>query len=279
MTLWTCPSCKAFRYSSNGRTPLHVCGGLEGTRAHLVPEGTKARHVIVPSEDYAADIDRVAAVRTDYPDGSNSVVVLPPVARGFGQALKGGIGVQIMPGIARARAQGHFHHRYHDPELARMARMAFDLDARMAWSTSNWNCYYIYAIGTNTGKPSTDAFYAALFGNGVTPAQSTTAALTQYAGASSTWSTSNEVSGTGYTAGGYTGGTYSWAQSSNVLTFSSSSTPQWTGASFSAYGVFVYDHTSNAQGITWNYFGGIQTVTDNTFSISWNASGIGTITC
>ena len=53
----------------------------------------------------------------------------------------------------------------------------------MAWSTSNMNAYYAYGMGTNLVKPSTDSFKVALYGNTVTPAQSATEAVTEYAGA------------------------------------------------------------------------------------------------
>jgi hypothetical protein len=144
----------------------------------------------------------------------------------------------------------------------------------MAWSTSNGNAYYTYILGTNGAKISTDSFKTALFGNSVTPAQSSTAAVTQYAGAGSTWSTGNEVSGTGYTAGGVSISSPSWSQSSNVITFTSSGTPQWTSASFSAYGCIAYDTNATNQVVAWLSFGGQQTVTSGTFTISWNASGI-----
>jgi hypothetical protein len=145
----------------------------------------------------------------------------------------------------------------------------------MAFTTSAQNAYYTYVMGTNAAKPSTDSFKTALFGNAVSPAQSTTAALTQYAGASSTWSTSNEIAGTGYTAGGVSVSSPTWTQASNVVTFTSAGTPQWTSATLSnVYGCFVYDTTSSNQGISWNYFGGAQSVTGGTFTINWNASGI-----
>ena len=71
----------------------------------------------------------------------------------------------------------------------------------------------------------------------------------------------------------------SWSQTTNVVTFTSSGSPQWTTASFTAYGGLIYDTTTTNQAISWNYFGGAQTVTSGTFSITWNASGILTLTC
>jgi hypothetical protein len=150
----------------------------------------------------------------------------------------------------------------------------------MAWSTSNAVAYYVYLMGTNGAKPSTDAFKVALFGNAVVPAQSTTAALNEYAGSSSTWSTANEISGTGYTAGGVSVSSPTWTQSTNVITFASAGTPQWTSATLSGvYGCYVYDTTNSNTGISWNYFGGTQSVTGGTFTITYNASGIASFTC
>jgi hypothetical protein len=52
-----------------------------------------------------------------------------------------------------------------------------------------------------------------------------------------------------------------------------------------AFGCLVYDDTITAgtggiadQGISFNYFGGAQSVTAGTFTIVWNASGIAQIT-
>lgn len=154
----------------------------------------------------------------------------------------------------------------------------------MAWSASNMNSYYIYVMGTNVVKPSTDAFSVALFGNSVTPADSTTAAVTQYSGAGSTWSTGNEVTGTGYTAGGKSVTPVSWGPvsgttpGSSTVVFTSSGTPSWTTASFTAYGGLVYDTTVSNQAISWNYFGGAQTVASGTFTITWSGSGIAAFT-
>ena len=107
----------------------------------------------------------------------------------------------------------------------------------------------------------------------------TTAALTEYNGAASQWVTANESSGTGYTAGGTAVTPVTWTQSSNVVTFTSSGSPQWTGATITAYGCLVYDTTVNNEGLSFNYFGGQQVTTVGTFTISWNASGIATFTC
>ena len=76
----------------------------------------------------------------------------------------------------------------------------------MAWSTSK---VFAYTTGQTLAKAvswSADTIKVALYSsNTMTPDNTvTTAALTQYNGTSSQWVTANEVSGTGYTAGGVT---------------------------------------------------------------------------
>ena len=87
---------------------------------------------------------------------------------------------------------------------------------------------------TGTYVPLTDTMKIALYTNSATLDATTTA-----------YTTSNEVVGTGYTAGGNTlagnaissGGTTAW------LTFSDSS---WTTATFTARGALIYDSTQTA---------------------------------
>lgn len=130
---------------------------------------------------------------------------------------------------------------------------------------------------------STDSYKVALYGNTGTPDNTvTTAVLTEYAGAASQWITGNEVSGSGYTAGGVAVSSPTVTQTTNVITFTSAGTPQWTTATFSTNGCLVYDTTAASganEGLCYNAFGGAQSVTAGTFTINWNASGIATWTC
>jgi hypothetical protein len=183
---------------------------------------------------------------------------------------------------------GRAHHRsfvMSHGEILSMREVARRLEATMAWTTSNGNAYYLYALGTGVGKPGSgtpDSFKVALYGNTTTPAQNATAVMTQWNGAGSTWVNANEAvpaGGNGYTLGGVAVTPVTWTQGTNVVTFTSSGSPQWTSATFTAYGGLIYDTTTTNQGISWNYFGGAQTVTSGTFSITWNASGILTLTC
>jgi hypothetical protein len=150
----------------------------------------------------------------------------------------------------------------------------------MGWSNSKVFAFSVLTVGQNGVKYSTDAYKVALYGNSGTPDNTvTTAVLTEYNGAASQWVVANEVSGTGYSAGGVSVSSPTWTQSTNVVTFTSAGTPQWTSASFTAYGCLVYDTTVSNEGLCYNYFGGAQTVTSGTFTITWNASGIASFTC
>lgn len=150
----------------------------------------------------------------------------------------------------------------------------------MAWSTSDVFAYATLQALSKQLNLTSDSYKVALYAsNTMTPDRTvTTAVLTEYNGTASQWVTANEVSGTGYTAGGVAVTPISLSQSSNVIEFTSSGTPSWTTATFTAYGCLVYDTTVSNEGLSFNYFGGAQSVTAGTFTISWNASGIATWT-
>lgn len=92
----------------------------------------------------------------------------------------------------------------------------------------------------------------------------------------------NEVSGTGYTAGGRTmtcsAPTYDTATNETRMDASDVS---WTGASFTARYAVIYKDTgvaSTSPVIAWVDFGGDVTVTAGTFTIQWHANGVIKIT-
>lgn len=139
-----------------------------------------------------------------------------------------------------------------------------------------------FYAASSTQSFSGDTVNAALYNNSVTTATASTDTLAHnaYLATGGQWVTANEITGTGYTAGGVAVTPKAETFSSNVATFTSSGTPQWTTASFTAFGALVYDNTiTNKYAYCWNYFGGSQTVTSGTFTINWNASGIFAITC
>ena len=92
----------------------------------------------------------------------------------------------------------------------------------------------------------------------------------------------NEITGTGYTAGGVTvssptftaGGT-----NNSVATFTSATNPSWAGATFSANQAVLYQSSASTYqlGAFWD-FGGSVSVTAGTFTLTINASGLLTAT-
>ena len=108
---------------------------------------------------------------------------------------------------------------------------------------------------TGTYVPLTDTMKIALYTNSATLDATTTA-----------YSATNEVVGTGYTAGGNTltgnaissGGTTAW------ITFSDSS---WTTATITARGALIYDSTRANAAIAVLDFGADKTSTAGTFTV------------
>lgn len=150
----------------------------------------------------------------------------------------------------------------------------------MAWANSKVFARAVLNMGSNAVKPSTDAYKVALYVAAMTPDNTvTTDVLTEYNGTASQWVTANESSGTGYSAGGVSVSSPTWTQSSNVVTFTSAGTPQWTGATITTSGGLVYDTTVSNEGLCYTYWGGSQSVTAGTLTVNWNASGIATFTC
>ncbi len=88
----------------------------------------------------------------------------------------------------------------------------------------------------------------------------------------------NEVSGTGYTAGGATlaSKTVTYTGASNKLVLDAADSV-WTTASFTARYAIVYKDTGSAATspvLGFVDFGANQTVTAGTFTITWDADGV-----
>lgn len=84
----------------------------------------------------------------------------------------------------------------------------------------------------------------------------------------------NEVSGTGYTAGGATvsGKSVNYDSATNVTSLRASST-QWTGATFTCRYAVIYKSTGTASTsplIGYVDFGGDQSVSSGSFSVVWD---------
>lgn len=86
------------------------------------------------------------------------------------------------------------------------------------------------------------------------------------------YTTSNEVVGTGYTAGGVTltGATIGTSSTTAYVDFND---PEWTSASFTARGALIYNSTASNQSIAVLDFGGDFTVSSGTFRIVFPAAG------
>ena len=130
------------------------------------------------------------------------------------------------------------------------------------------------AAPTTFSSLSADTIDCALFGTTPTPDKTAAVASTGYN--TGQWTTGNESSGTGYTAGGTALGSKAFAidTGSSSICFTAAN-PSWTGATLSGvFGDLVYDATITAgtvakQGLCYNYFGGSQGVTAGTFTVQW----------
>ena len=94
------------------------------------------------------------------------------------------------------------------------------------------------------------------------------------------WSdlSSNEVSGSGYSAGGATLGSITLANASGTLKYDAADTSWTTATISSARAAVVYDDTlTNDPLICLVNFGADYASSAGTFQITWNASGIWTI--
>lgn len=93
----------------------------------------------------------------------------------------------------------------------------------------------------------------------------------------------NEVSGTGYTAGGATLTSFaaSYDTSTNVLKIDADDT-SWTTSTITARYAVIYDSTPGSDAtrplLAYVDFGADVSTTAGTLSITWNASGIATVT-
>ena len=156
----------------------------------------------------------------------------------------------------------------------------------MAWSNSKiFSAFVTDSFNrTNAFDLNADTFKAALYDNDITPDQTVATANTIY-NAGQWTAAGNEVSdGTEWDAGGepLTGVASNF--STNVFTFDADNTPSGGSSATLAnvYGCLVYDDTIAApvadQGVCYNYFGGVNSVTDGSFTIVWNASGVFSIT-
>jgi hypothetical protein len=112
---------------------------------------------------------------------------------------------------------------------------------------------------------ATDTIKLALFTSSASLGAGTTA-----------YSTSNEVSGTGYTAGGVTL-TSTTVSTSGTTAFFDADDPEFTSASFTARGALIYNSSNSDKAIAVLDFGGDFTVSSGTFKIVFPAAGTNAI--
>lgn len=155
----------------------------------------------------------------------------------------------------------------------------------MAWTDSRvfreWIVGPMFqASGTSYTGLDSDAVKVALFNNSVTPDRDAAVASTGYN--TGTWLTGNEVTdATNWTATGRTLASKTFTTpSTGVAMFDAADLAgAGTVTLTNAFGCLVYDDAITAgtvadQGVSFNYFGGAQSVTAGTFTIIWNANGI-----
>jgi hypothetical protein len=142
-----------------------------------------------------------------------------------------------------------------------------------AFPTDSFNGTALFDINSHT-------ISCALFGNSGTPDQTVAAANTAYNAGQ--WTSGNEVTATGWTAGGLTLTITTSGFSSTTYTFDASDRAGGaTDTVTNAYGILVYGNTLTTpvadQGICFNAFGGANSVTSGTFTVVFHASGIFTL--
>jgi len=120
-----------------------------------------------------------------------------------------------------------------------------------------------FGVGVIRASTAADTFKIALYSTLATLDSTTTV-----------YTTLNEVTGTGYTAGGNTlvisqVPTSTSSETTAWLNFSNSS---WTTASFSADGALIYNSTQGNKAVAVLNFGSTKTATAQTFTVTFPAS-------
>jgi len=154
----------------------------------------------------------------------------------------------------------------------------------MAWSDSRWFISLVKDALDNTSAIDlgSDTPKIALFDNSITPDRTVSSANSAYA--AGVWASGGVSDATGWPAAGRPLVSATWTQSSGTATYDANDTASansnTTLAAF--FGCLNYDDTLTTpvadQGISFNYFGGSNSVTAGSATVVWNASGICAIT-
>jgi hypothetical protein len=110
-----------------------------------------------------------------------------------------------------------------------------------------------------------DTYKIALFTSSATLDASTTA-----------YATTNEVTGTGYTAGGVTLAGFTRSNSGTTAWIDWTTDPSWASATITARGALIYNSTQSNKAVCVLDFGSDQTSTNGTFTIVFPAAAAGT---
>jgi hypothetical protein len=151
----------------------------------------------------------------------------------------------------------------------------------MAWSDSRifrpaladvWDNTTALDLGTDVPK-------VALYNNTITPDNDVTSANSAYNVGQ--WATAQEVfqAGQWAQAGVALAGTVLNSATADTVFYDANDTASGSAATLAnVYGCLVYDDTLTTpvadQGISYNYYGGVQSVTNGTFTSVWHANGI-----
>lgn len=155
----------------------------------------------------------------------------------------------------------------------------------MAWADSRiFRAFLADALDNTTAIDlGSDVPKVALYNNTITPDNDVTSANSAYNVGQ--WATAQEVyqAGQWAQAGVALAGTSLNSATADVVFYDANDTASGSAATLAAvFGCLVYDDTLAAividQGISYNYFGGTNSVTNGTFTVVWNANGIFRIT-
>lgn len=151
----------------------------------------------------------------------------------------------------------------------------------MAWTNSKMFRAYIADIFDNTTAMDlgTDVPKVALYGTGITPDNDVTAANSAFNVGQ--WVTGGEIFEAGQWASGGVAlaGTSLNSATADVVFYDANDTASGSAADLAAvFGCLVYDDTITTpvadQGISYNYFGGSNSVVNGTFTVVWHTNGI-----
>lgn len=147
----------------------------------------------------------------------------------------------------------------------------------MAWANSKIFASFVVATidRTNAFDYDTDSILVALYNNSITP--DNTVSLANSAYNVGQWATANEKYQAGQWAqGGVALGTKTIAASTTTITADAADTASGSACTLAdVYGCEVYDNTTATKGgLCYNYFGGVNSVTNGTFTVVWAGAGI-----